>query len=114
MRLLNTATNTITLSTATIGAISSGQKIYFGTFTASASPLEVQRTSYNTYLRSSASQLGCYGLIDIDSVLGDTVALGRWRTDLGQASVDGVHPSAALHQAAVSAGIISPALFAVQ
>ena len=111
---VNTSTSTITLSTATTGSISSGTKLYFGTFTASGAPLEVQRTTYNSYLRSSANQLGCTGLVDIDAVVGDPANVGRWRTDLGQASVDGVHPSAVLHQAAVTAGIISPSMFSIQ
>jgi hypothetical protein len=111
---INTATSTITLSVATTASLSAGTKLYFGTFTPSAAPLEVQRTHYNGYLRSSYSQLGCNGLVDIDKVVGDPVYIGLWRTDLGQASLDGVHPSAALHQAAVNAAIIAPSMFAVQ
>jgi lysophospholipase L1-like esterase len=111
---INTATSTITLSVATTASLSAGTKLYFGTFTPSAAPLEVQRTNYNGYLRSSYSQLGCNGLVDIDKVVGDPVYIGLWRTDLGQASLDGVHPSAALHQAAVNAAIIAPSMFAVQ
>jgi hypothetical protein len=109
---INTSNSTITISVATTGSIAAGTKLYFGTVTEAASPLEVQRTSYNAYMRSSWAALGCSGLIDIDGIVADQTNIGKWRTDLGQGSADGVHPSPALHQAAVNAGIIVPAMFA--
>ncbi len=109
---VNTSTSTITISTPTTGIVAAGAKLYFGTLTEAASPLEVQRTTYNAYMRSNWAGLGCSGLIDIDSIVADQTNIGKWRTDLGQASADGVHPSQALHQAAVNAGLITPAMFA--
>ena len=110
---VNSSTNTITISTATTAMIAAGTKLYFGTTTPSLAPLEVQRTTYNAYLRTNAVTLGCTGVVDIDGVVADAANVGKWRTDLGQASVDGVHPAATLHQAAVSASLITPAMFSV-
>jgi hypothetical protein len=50
-------------------------------------------------------------LIDVDSVMADPALSYKWRTDLGQASADGVHPSAVLHQAVINAGLLSPGRF---
>jgi hypothetical protein len=110
---VNTGTLTMTLSSPTTSVIAPGTKLYFGTGVQSGSVLEAQRLSYNTYLRAYWQTIGCSGLIDIDGVLSDQVHAGKWRTDFGQASVDGVHPSAALHQAAVNAGIITPAMLSI-
>jgi hypothetical protein len=110
---VNSVTSTITVSLPVTASIAAGTKLYFGTAAGSGSPLEVQRTTYNSYLRGSWAAAGCSGLIDIDGVLADSVNTGKWRTNLGQASVDGVHPSAALHQAAVNAGLITPAMFGI-
>jgi hypothetical protein len=89
--------------------------VYFGTATASAAPLEVQREAYNSFLRTSwAGGAGpCAGVIDVDSIVADQGGSGKWRTDLGQASADGVHPSSVLHQAVVNAGILSASRFAI-
>jgi lysophospholipase L1-like esterase len=110
---VNSSTNTITISNATTAMIAAGTKLYFGATTPGAAPLEVQRTTYNTFLRGNAASLGCAGLVDIDGVVADPSNVGKWRTDLGQASLDGVHPSAALHQAAVAAGLINAAMFSI-
>jgi hypothetical protein len=109
---VNSSASTITISLATTASMSAGTKLYFGTATEAGSQLEVQRTSYNAYMRGNWAALGCTGLIDIDKVVADQTNIGKWRTDLGQGSADGVHPSQALHQAAVNAGIITPAMFA--
>ena len=110
---VNSMTLSVTLSIATTASMAASTKLYFGTFTQSVSPIETQRAAYNAFLRSSASSLGCYGLVDIDGVTADQVYVGRWRTDLGQGSADGVHPSAALHQAAINAGLITPAKLSI-
>lgn len=108
---VNTSSSTITLSLPTTASVAAGTKLYFGVQAQSASPIEVQRAAYNSFLRASSGTIGCNGLIDIDGVTSDPTFVGKWRTDLGQASLDGVHPSALLHQAAVNAGIVSPAAF---
>jgi len=110
---VNAATSVITITQATTAAISAGAKLYFGAPTQSGSPVELQRTAYNAFLRGSSAALGCTGLIDIDAVVSDPVNLGKWRSDLGQGTADGVHPSAALHQAAVNAGLITPGMFSL-
>jgi len=110
---VNTTNSTITLSSATTAALSGSIQIYFGTNRSSASPVETQRQAYNAFLRSSSSNLGCFGLIDVDSVMSDPAGSGKWRTDLGAASRDGVHPSTVLHQAVINAGLISTAKFQV-
>ncbi len=109
---INASASTITISAPTTGTIAAGTKLYFGSATEAASPLEVQRTAYNAYVRGYWGALGCTGLIDIDAVVADQTHVGKWRTDLGQGSADGVHPSQPLHQAAVNSGIITPAMFA--
>lgn len=99
---------------ASIGAIASGMTLAFGVRTASASvtPIETQRTVFNAWARSSApSAAGFAGVIDDDAILEDPANPGLWRTDLGAASLDGIHPAPALHSAAVSAGVISPSMF---
>ncbi len=111
---LNSSTLTITLSAATTAAIASGGKLSFGTANAASSSSEQQRLAYNGFMRASSASLGCTGLIDVESVLADPGGSGKWRVDLGSASVDGVHPSAALHQAIVTAGLIRPSMFQPQ
>ncbi len=110
---VNTTTLVVTLSQPTTGALAAGTKLYFGTQNAAVSTAEVPRTTYNAYLRANWSAMGCSHLIDIDGVVADPVNTGKWRTDLGQASADGVHPSPALHQAAVNANLLTPAMFAI-
>ena len=110
---VNVGSSSITVSSPTTGAIAAGTKLYFGSGVQSSAPLEVQRVSYNSYLRGNWQIMGCSGLVDIDAVLADQLNAGKWRTDLGQASVDGVHPSAVLHQAAVNAGLITPAMLSL-
>ena len=108
----SSATITITPpSGSAIGAIPSGTTLGFGTKTASAVPVEVQRETFNTWCRSSAVAAGFAGCIDDDVDLEDTLNTGFWRTDLGAASGEGIHPSAALHTALVIAAVINPAMF---
>lgn len=109
---VNSAGSSITLSSPLLGSLSSGTKLYFGTQTASSSSVESQRLAFNAFMRSSYASLGCYGLVDVDAVLADSS--GKWRVDLGQASIDGVHPSAVLHQAVVNAGIVPVNSFIAQ
>jgi hypothetical protein len=108
------AGTTLNLSTPLSAALPAGMKLSFGSASAAASPAEMYRVSYNTYLRQHAAALGCTGLIDDDRVFADLAGSGKWRIDLGAASADGVHPAPALHQAAVSAGLITPAMFQPQ
>ncbi len=103
--------NALTLSSALVGALPAGSKLSFGSAASTAATAEVYRRSFNAYLRQNAQALGCSGVIDADSVFADQGGSGKWRVDLGPASADGVHPSAALHQAAVAAGLIRPAMF---
>ncbi len=65
-------------------------------------------------MRASAASVGCTGLVDVESLLADPGGSGRWRVDLGSASADGVHQSAALLQAIVTAGLIRPSMFQPQ
>jgi hypothetical protein len=46
--------------------------------------------------------------------MADPAGSGKWRTDLGQASADGLRQSAVLHPAVVSAGLINPEKIAIQ
>ena len=73
--------------------------------------IEAQRQAFNGFERSSWQQQGYAGLIDMDLVVEDPQGPGKWRTDLGTASPDGVHPSPTLHNALVSAGIVSASMF---
>lgn len=110
------ANSTITVSRPTNSTIAPGTSLYFGVSSGGASPLEIQRTAYNTFARANWKGAGgpCYGLIDVDSIFSDPAGSGKWRSDLGQATLDGVHPSPALHQAAVNAGIITSGMFLPQ
>ncbi len=101
----------ITLSVPLTAVLPAAAKLSFGSGASSASPAETYRRAYNGYLRQHASALGCSGVIDPDSVFADQGGSGKWRVDLGAASADGVHPASALHQAAVNAGLITPAMF---
>ena len=94
-----------------IGAIPSGTTLGFGTKTASAVPVEVQREAFNAWCRGSAVAAGFAGCIDDDAYLEDPVNTGLWRSDLGVASAEGIHPAAALHSAVVTAAAINPAMF---
>ena len=101
---------TVTLSIPTVAALAAGTKIYFG----SPVPVgaEVQREFYNAFARANWQSGGtCSGLIDVDAIIADPGGSKKWRTDLGQASADGVHPSAVLHQAVINAGVLSPSRF---
>lgn len=110
---VNTATGVVTLSKALTGAISNGTRIYFGANAAAGSPIETQRLAYNASLRSGVLPSGCGVLADVDAVFSANSA-GKWRTDLGQASVDGVHPSGVLHQAVIDSGLLAPAKFVIE
>ena len=100
-------------SGATIGIIPSGTTLGFGTKTVSSSgtPIEYQREQFNAWCRGSAKSLGFAGCIDDDMSLEDPTNAGLWRSDLGSASLDGIHPSAVLHSAVVAAGVITAAMF---
>jgi hypothetical protein len=108
---VNFATNVIALSTPTTSAVAASTVIYTGSQVANAN--EMTRKTYNSYLRSAngLAALGCNGLIDDDAYMADLAGSNKWRIDLGAASIDGVHPAAALHSAVVSAGIIAPSVF---
>ncbi len=114
-----TAVNSSTSLTLTppsgsvIGAIPSGTTLGFGTRSVSstATPIEYQREAFNTWCRGSAKAWGFAGCIDDDAYLEDPGNPGVWRSDLGSASLEGIHPSAALRSAVVSAGIIVPSMF---
>lgn len=108
---VNAGSKTITFSPATSFAIAAGATIYTGAQT--ANPAETQRLAYNAYLRSAANlaALNCTGLIDDNASMTDPAGSGKWRIDLGAASVDGVHPNAVLHQAVINAGSIAAAMF---
>jgi hypothetical protein len=109
---VNQAALTVTLNKALTAAAASGTRYSFGSNAFPTS--EVYRQNYNAYLRSSFAALGCSGLVDDDSIMADPGGSMKWRVDLGSASADGVHPSAALHQAVVNAGLINPAMFPAQ
>lgn len=108
---VNQTTSVITLTAPTVAAIASGAVVYTGQ--SGANQNETSRETYNAYLRTSAglTALGCYGLVDDDLVMADAGGSYKWRVDLGSASVDGVHPAAALHTAMVAAKLIAPAMF---
>lgn len=108
---VNTATNVITLSNPIVSALAASTTIYTGSQVANVN--EMTREAYNSYLRSAngLAALGCYGLIDDDAYMADLGGSKKWRIDLGAASIDGVHPAAALHGAVVAAGIIAPGMF---
>ena len=110
---INNSSLVITISVPTTASLAASTKLYFGSASQTGSAVEVQRTAYNTYVRGNWAALGCSGLVDIDGVTADQVNLGKWRTDLGQGSADGVHPSSVLHQAAVNAGLITPAMLSI-
>ncbi len=98
---------------AAIGAIPSGTTLAFGTRTvnSTSTPIEYQRELYNTWCRSSAKAWGFAGCIDDDLFLEDPSNPGLWRSDLGSATIEGIHPSAALHSAVVAAGVITSSMF---
>jgi hypothetical protein len=110
------ASNVMTLSKPTVASIAASVTLLTGTQTASASGVETQRQAFNSYLRTASGRgaLGCTGLVDVDGVFADQAGSGKWRVDLGAASVDGVHPAAVLHQAVVNAGIINGGMFPAQ
>ena len=110
---VNTSTSSIVISVPTQTALPAATKLYFGSNQPGTA--ELQRQAYNAFLRANwqTSALSCTGLVDVDQVMADPAGSGKWRTDLGQASADGVHPSAVLHQAVVNAGLLSAWHFAV-
>ena len=105
--------NTVTFAAATIGGQASGGTLVFGTKTVgtTTTPIEYQREQYNSFMRANWKSQGYAGLIDMDVQVEDPNNVGLWRTDLGVASAEGIHPSPALHNQLVSSGIIAPALF---
>ena len=103
----------VTFSTPAIGGQGAGGTLAFGTKAPgqTSTPIEYQREQYNAYMRANWKSAGYAGLIDMDSQVEDPNNIGLWRTDLGPASAEGIHPSAALHNQLVSSGIISPTMF---
>lgn len=102
-------TATIVLSQPLAAALPASSLLYFGTAMASASPVEVQRVARNASLLGSYTSYGYAGVVDLNSVAAD--ATGRWVVpSVGGApvagTVDGVHPSATVHQLAIAAGIV--------
>ena len=110
---VNNASSVITISPPTTGTLAASTKLYFGATSQAGSAVETQRIAYNSYLRGNWAATGCSGMVDIDAVTSDQINVGKWRTDLGQASLDGVHPSTGLHQAAINAGLITPAMLSL-
>ncbi len=112
---INTVSLSIGISVPTAATLAAGTKLFFGSKVAAPSPLEVQREAYNGFMRTNwqTSAMSCAGLIDVDSIVADPAGSGGWRTDLGQASADGVHPSSVLHQAVVNSGILNSGHFAI-
>lgn len=98
---------------AAIGAIASGTVLGFGTksVTATGTPIEAQREALNAYLRANWQAQGYAGLIDVAGAVEDAANPGQWRVDQGAASVEGIHPSAALHALVASLGLITPSMF---
>ena len=107
--VVNISGLTIGISEPTVSIIPSNTPVSFGSL--AGSNTETYRLNYNRFLRSSASQLGCTGVIDVDRVVSDQGGSGKWRVDLGAASADGVHPAAVLHQALVNSGEIAASMF---
>ena len=104
--------NTVTFSNPATATVPSGTTLVFGTRTAgSNTPIEIQREAYNSFMRANWKAQGYAGLIDMDAQVEDQNNIGLWRTDLGAASAEGIHPSAALHNQLVTSGIINPAMF---
>lgn len=104
--------STVTFSNPATAVVPSGATLVFGARTvASNTPLELQREQYNSFMRINWKTQGYAGLIDMDAQVEDPNNAGLWRTDLGAASAEGIHPSAALHIQMVNAGIINPAMF---
>jgi lysophospholipase L1-like esterase len=102
-------TASIVLSQPLAAALPASSVLCFGTPTASASPVEVQRLARNASLLGSYTSYGYAGVIDLNSVASD--ATGRWVTPsvsgtLVAGTIDGVHPSPTMHQLAVNAGIV--------
>ncbi len=102
-------TASIVLSQPLSAALPGSSVLCFGTATSSASPVEVQRLAKNASLLGSYASYGYAGVVDLNGVASD--ATGRWVTPsvggtIVAGTVDGVHPSPAVHQLAVSAGIV--------
>ncbi len=99
----------IVLSQPLAAALPASSVLCFGTAVASASPVEVQRLARNASLLGGYAAYGYAGVIDLNSVASD--ATGRWVTPsvngaVVAGTIDGVHPSPAVHQLAVAAGIV--------
>ncbi len=106
---------TLTLSSPAIGSANSGSTIYVGPHSPNAStPIELQREAFNTYQRENPMANGISGIIDMDAQVEDPNNTGLWRTDLGNASFEGIHPSQYLHNQLVTSGIINPTMFPVR
>jgi hypothetical protein len=108
--------NTVTFSTPPTASLTSGTILVFGTraVSATATPIEYQRELYNSTMRTTWRSQGYAGLIDMAAAVEDPNTTGLWRTDLGAASADGIHPSAALHSQLVGSGTITAGMFPVR
>jgi lysophospholipase L1-like esterase len=68
---------------------------------------ETQRLAYNANVRANVLALGFSGLIDIANVVESATAAGKWRSDGGAWTTDGIHPNSTLgHPGIVSAGVM--------
>ena len=105
--------STVTFSSPAVAGVASGATLVFGTRTPgqTTTPIEYQRELYNATMRGGWKAAGYAGLIDIDAQVEDPANAGLWRTDLGAASAEGIHPSAALHNQLVGSGIIAASMF---
>ncbi|MGI4977813.1 MAG: hypothetical protein ACRYG6_12800 [Janthinobacterium lividum] len=102
-------TASIVLSQPLAAALPASSMLCFGTATASASPVEVQRVARNASVLGSYTSYGYAGVVDLNSVAAD--GTGRWIVPsvggtVVAGTVDGVHPSVAVHQLAIAAGIV--------
>lgn len=102
-------TASIVLSQPLAAALPASSILCFGAASASASPVEVQRLAKNASLLGSFTSCGYAGVVDLNSVASD--ATGRWVTPsvagtIVAGTIDGVHPSPAVHQLAIAAGLV--------
>ena len=75
------------------------------------SSYESARQSYNADIRANWANYGYAGLADVASVVEDPQNLGKWRTNGGAWTVEGIHPNVLGHSSLVSAGVIKPGMF---
>jgi lysophospholipase L1-like esterase len=98
------ANASVTLSTPLPAQINAGQSLV-------ASYGEMQRQIYNADMRANYAGYGFAGVVDLAQIVEDPANPGKWRSNGGAWTADGVHPNPTGHNAAVSAAIITPAMF---